>query len=445
VYVSGDSALFEAHHVGINPPHGMRIVAKKPALVGPNDRPGRMILQVGHLYKGWSNNEYFESQDAFSWEKKARLEVDAPMVDGVHHIFIDEEADPAERYKAVWVGELTKEEFEEFRAMRPDGWEPRSLLHYVEKGQAACLRGSVSPDGIKWTTLPAPLVVEYADTLNTAYFDRTLNRYVLYTRYWSIGERARSLPSDIRSSWTGTGRRAIGRSESADFRSFPPSELILEASPEMLPSETLYTNCYTTIPGAPDQHLMFPAVWNASIDDTTRIVMAASHNGRIWHWVPEGEVLETGAFERWDGGCVWAQPDLLELPNGDWALPITGHNVPHKYPRGIRRGESGYAVWPKGRMVALEAEGDAEFTLMPVIPPGFTIKINASTRRTGWIKIEVVGSSGRSMDECTPIVGDQHWKRVSWSGNEDIGRDKGQPVTLRIKMYQAELYGLEFE
>jgi hypothetical protein len=44
----------------------------------------------------------------------------------------------------------------------------------------------------------------------------------------------------------------------------------------MLPSEQLYTNCRTAIPGAPDQHLMFPAIWNGSVDDTTRIAMASS-------------------------------------------------------------------------------------------------------------------------------------------------------------------------
>jgi hypothetical protein len=41
---------------------------------------------------------------------------------------------------------------------------------------------------------------------------------------------------------------------------------------------------------------MFPAIWNGSGDDTTRIVLASSHDGRIWHWVPEGNLLQTAAF-----------------------------------------------------------------------------------------------------------------------------------------------------
>jgi hypothetical protein len=93
----------------------------------------------------------------------------------------------------------------------------------------------------------------------------------------------------------------------------------------------VFTNCYTTIPNAPDQHLMFPAVWNASIDDTTRIVMASSHDGRNWYWVPGGDLLETAEYGRWDGGCIWAQPNLIELPNGDWALPYSAQNVPQPF------------------------------------------------------------------------------------------------------------------
>lgn len=445
VYVHGDEDLFGAYHVGVNPPSGIRIHAEKPNVIGPFEMPYRMILRDGDVLKGWTSSEYYESTDGMTWEKKSDLVVDALHEDGIHHIFIDPIAPPEERFKAVWVGHITREAFDAFRAKRPDGWEPRALLHLGERDEVSCLRGSVSPDGIHWTTLPEPLVVEYADTLNTAYYDPQLRKYVLYTRYWSVGPRSESLPSDIRNSWTGVGRRAIGRSETADFRAFPPSELILEPTPDMLPSEQLYTNAHTTVPGAPDQHLMFPAIWKASIDDTTRIAMASSHDGNVWHWVPGGDLLETGAFGQWNGGCIWAHPDLIELPNGDWALPYSGHNVPHKYPRGQRKGGVGYAIWPQGRMVCVEAEDHGEFTMMPVIPPGTTLKINALTKRTGWVKVEVVGSDARTFDTFTPVIGDQPWTRVTWKDAADLGVEPGQAVTLRIRMYQAKLYGLQFD
>ena len=445
VGLEGNIGLFDAHHVGVGAPHGIRIMAEKPRILGPLDRPHRMILRDGDIYRGWTNSDYYESTDAMHWEKKAALKLDASIEDSIHHVFVDPVAPSAERFKAVWVGHINRAQFDAFRAQRPDGWEPRAIFALGESDVATCLRGSVSPDGVQWTTLPDPLVVEYSDTLNTAYYDPALREYVIYTRQWSVGPRTDRLPPDIRNSWTGVGRRAIGRTASRDFRRFPPSEMILEPTPEMLPSEQLYTNCHTTVPGAPDQHLMFPAIWNASIDDTTRIALASSHDGEIWHWVPGGDLLHTQPFGQWDGGCIWATPDLIELPNGDWALPYVGHNVPHKYPRGQRVGATGYAVWPKGRLVAVEAEDRGEFTMIPLIAPGKTLKINALTLRTGWVKIEVLGVQGRSLADCVPIVGDAHWTTVRWKGAGDLGVGEGQPVTLRVEMKQARVFGLEMD
>jgi len=193
VYVQGDEDLFGAHHIGINPPSGIHIRAERPGVVGPIDMPYRMILRDGDIFKGWTSSEYLESTDGMTWEKKADLVLDAPHEDGIHHIFIDSSAPPDERFKAVWVGHITRAEFDAFRAKRPDGWEPRALLHLGERDEVSCLRGSVSPDGVHWTTLPEPLVVEYADTLNTAYYDPRLRKYVMYTRYWSAGPRSESL------------------------------------------------------------------------------------------------------------------------------------------------------------------------------------------------------------------------------------------------------------
>jgi hypothetical protein len=190
---------------------------------------------------------------------------------------------------------------------------------------------------------------------------------------------------------------------------------------------------------------MFPTVWNGSVDDTTRVVLASSHDGKTWHFVPGGDLLRTGPFGRWDGGCVWATPDLVELPDGDWALPYLAHNFPHKYPRGRVVGRTGYAVWPRGRLVSVAAADRGAFTMVPVIAKGKTLKINALTLRTGWVKVEAVGLPGRSLADCAPVVGDQHWSRVTWRGGNALGVEAGQPVTLRVEMKQAKVYGLEFD
>jgi hypothetical protein len=445
VYVEGNEAPDAAIFKGIRTPYGIQLRTHKPELRGPISAPHRTILQDGNRYRAWTDNEYLESADGMEWKRIAGLKLDKDYSDGIWHVFIDATAPAEQRYKTTWNGIIDRKAFEDYRKRRPDGWEPRALLHYLEKGEVSCIRGGYSSDGITWHAYPDPISVEYADTFNTAYYDSSLKRYVLYTRQWSIGPRTGKLPADIRNSWTGSGRRAIGRSQSIDFRNFPPSELIIEPTPEMLPSESLYTNCRTTVPGAPEVHLMFPAIWNASATDDTRIGMLSSHDGKVWHWAAGGSILETGEFGKWNGGCIWARPNLIELADKSWALPYLAHKLPHKYPRGQQAVGVGYAVWPKGRMLSVDADEMGEFYLMQLMPPGRRLKINATTRRTGRIWLEVTGVDGRRLEQCDPVFGDQFWNRVTWQGQTDLGHREGSAITLRIKMKQAKLFGLEFE
>jgi hypothetical protein len=108
-------------------------------------------------------------------------------------VFVDRTAPPAERFKSVWVGHITRAEFEAFARNRPNGWEPRALFLLGEKDEVTCLKGSLSADGIRWTTLADPLVVEYCDTLNTAYYDTVLRKYVIYTRERGWGAHAHAI------------------------------------------------------------------------------------------------------------------------------------------------------------------------------------------------------------------------------------------------------------
>jgi hypothetical protein len=148
---------------------------------------------------------------------------------------------------------------------------------------------------------------------------------------------------------------------------------------------------------------------------------------------------------------VFASPNLVELPDGDWALPYTGYVYPHKYPRGAWGYDAGLAVWPKGRMVALEAKDHGEFTTVAVLAPGTKLRINAVTERAGQILVEVAGLDGKPIEgrtfaDAVPIIGDQHRTVVTWKGGADtIGIDAGKPVVFRFRMDKAKLYGLDFE
>jgi hypothetical protein len=446
-------------------PFGIRLIVERAQHVGPiikRERPWEKsgigvntILFDNGKYRMWGSSSYFESKDGRNWERPNLGLVESGgnkdnnlinySISGA--VFIDPSAPPAQRYKTVKHSHFTPETLQK--------WTRDTSIMSTEKGSGwggDCIIGATSPDGLTWTELPEPLSIEPSDTQVIAAFDQRLKKYLMFTRSHMIGPRAPGWPisvsEDKRSQYM--TRRAIGRTESTDFTKFPVSQTIIEPGPELPPTDTYYTNCFTTIPGAPDQRLMFPAIYHQD-EDTTSIAMFASDDSQIWHRVPGPNVLDTAEeFGTWDGGCVFAAPNLIELPNGDWALPYTGYIYPHKYPRGAWGLDVGYALWPKGRLVALEAKERGQFSTVAILAPGAKLRINAVTARAGSILVEAAGLDGkplpgRSFDDAVPIIGDQHRTIVKWNGADTHGVEVGKPIVLRFRMDKAKLYGLEFE
>jgi hypothetical protein len=143
------------------------------------------------------------------------------------------------------------------------------------------------------------------------------------------------------------------------------------------------------------------------------------------------------------------------VPGGriaELALPYNGYRFPHKYPRGHKDfpPNLGFAVWPKGRMIALEAEQRDEFSMVAIVPPGNKLRLNAVTRRGGSIRVEACGMNrtplpGRSFDDSHPIIGDPFRTLVTWAGGDDLGIEPGNPVVLRFRLDQAKIFALDFE
>jgi len=479
-----------AHLAHTDQPFGIRLVAQAAQRLGPllqADAPWEegagvhltTVLRDGGMFRAWGvpftfsgdppgqkHSYYLESGDGLNW-KRPKLGivelggsrdnnlVDLFQVDG-GTVFIDPSAPSAERYKLIAEGPFPREVCQTYLRRRPNDWDGK--VRWADDGSAKGMKGAVSSDGFHWTMFPEPMVMEMTDTHLTGYYDQRLRKYVAYTRTWATRERSPRVVGETRGMrrdvavradyWWQVGRRSIGRSETANFREFPVHETILEPGPDLLPSDTLYTNGKTVYPGAPDHHLLFPTIWHTA-SDSTSITVASSHDGKIWHFLPGAPVFATGPFGSFDGGCVFAHPNLVELADGRLVMPYSGYSVPHKYPRRKWRFAPGYMVWPKGRLVALEAKERGEFATVGIMPPGRRLRINALTRRGGGIFVEVAAMdgrplAGRSFAEARPIVGDHHWSTLTWRGQEDLGHPENTGVILRFCMDQAQLFGLEF-
>jgi len=384
--------------------------------------------------------KYAESEDGVDWRLPSLglLERDGSTannivygralspVHGFHGgcVFKDVDAPPAERYKMFHLGRVAPEETEAFRRNRPDAIDP---FHGADSG----LFGGVSPDGLAWTPIAEPLVIQTSDTHNVCEYDPVLRKYVAYCRSWFFM------------------RRTIGRMETEDFRRFPLPEELFWPGPRMAPYETWYANGKTRMPGTVDYHVMFPMRWSLT-EDKFDFHLAVSPDNVVWNLAPGGPVCEPGDPGRWDGGLVAPGLGMVELPGERMGIQVAGSAVPHKHPRRPPLGALAWASWPKGRLVALKAPVEGSFALFPLTFAGRTMHLNFKTGLTGFVKVEVIGADGqpaegRGFDQCDYLCGDHLSKIVTWKGESDIGHRDGDGVSFRFRLRGAELYSVEFK
>ena len=473
VPLSGDICPEDAVFKGLDLPFGIKLKAEKalmpdePILI-PDSSFEKFVdiytvINVDSVFRAWGTctlqdgnvfSSYYESDDGWHWKrpdvgiieyKGKRSNNFIESIQGT--VFCDSSGMVQEKYKAIGEFLFTEDDFEKYCQKRPGDFDPISLRYDLkEKGDAAWIcgaRGWVSPDGFRWNAIDMPLVVTHTDTQIVCYYDIFLKKYVAYFRDWNAVPRAESYHNPDKLPWKRAGRRSIGRAETDNFRAFPLPELMLEPGPDISPTEVLYTNCKTNFPGTYNQHLIFPTIWNMA-DDTTTVRVASSSNGKVWHFLSSNPVFKTAGFGKWNGGAIFSHPNLLELPDGNFVLPYTGYDVPHKYPRGQWRYAVGYSMWPKGRLVALEAQEKGEFATIAVIPPSEKITLNAVTKRAGFIQVEAARLNGtpiqgREFSNSVPCVGDCYKKLVVWKSHDNLGLDKNEPVILRFRLNKAAI------
>ena len=157
--------------------------------------------------------------------------------------------------------------------------------------------------------------------------------------------------------------------------------------------------------------------------------------------------MEPGPEGSWDGGCLFASFGLTEIPGERVALPYTGYRFPHKFPRYVRVGEIGLAVWRKERLVALTAPEEGEFYTRPMVLRGSTLHVNFQARRAGGIQVEVLQRGktikGRGWQDCDVLWGDSLQAAVTWKGQSDLGVPAGQAVQFRFRLRAAKLFSFD--
>ena len=392
---------------------------------------------------------YAESTDGVHWEKpKVGLVefmgsrennlvygLNVALGRGAHGacVFKDPSAPAEQRYKLVHVGR-----------------DERGIISVF---------GAVSPDGLRWQALKHPIIPGYmSDTQTVVRYDERKGRYVGYFRGWAGLER--NSKHQGRSRWH--GRRTIAYAESDRFDSWPVPETLV--APDVLDSADtdIYTNAYTPWPGAPQAHLMFPAMYHRA-QDILDVHLMVSRDGIHWQRPSRAPIIPSGEPGTPSEGGVYAGCGIIRTASGDWALiynPIWHtHNQlhfqspvesAHQYPDYVCR-----ALWREDGIMSLEAPTEGKCTTVPLIFSGRALQVNAWTRYGGEIRVELVDATneamsfgeivtGRSFEDCDPISGDAPRHVVTWRGDPDLSTLIGRPIRLRLWMRRARLYAFRF-
>jgi hypothetical protein len=472
----GQDPVPEMHFVPRDIPWGIRLAVQQPHLDEPcflPEKPWEFFVGASALvheegrYRLWYETCppadfdkptagegnvlcYAESDDGLHWERPSLglAEYEGSTENnivfggslsrqfGFHGgcVFRDPSAPPEERYKTFHLGLISPEALAKYRRERPEDVDPHSLR---SEGRVWGLCGGVSPDGLHWTALPEPLLVHTSDTHNICHYDPALQKYVAYVRTWYYG------------------RRSIGRTETDDFRRFPPPEVVVFPGPDLGPTDLWYANGKTLYPGTTEYHLMFPLLWRVA-EDRWYVHLATSPEGKLWAFPPGSEILRPGLDGSWNAAGGSVGYGMVPLPGDRVGVMYSSIAVPHKYPRRLRplyqtsvaQWGAGWVWWPKGRLVAVEARERGEFMTVPLLFEGQEARLNFRTAPSGSVLVEAVGTNGvlpgRSFADGDPLHGDHLARPISWRGETHLPRQEEEPVSFRFRLHAAEVFGVEF-
>lgn len=383
---------------------------------------------------------YAESMDGLNWSfpDLGRKDGAHPLANVVmkprHYwhggsVWKDEGAAAEERYKAFFLGCLDEPEYAAYLEKYPGDVDPMAVIEgddaRLQYMKAYGLFGAVSPDGLNWTEIDEPLIVQHSDTFQACTYDAASRRYVAYLRSWFYG------------------KRSVAIATSEDYRHFSGLRQLHWPGADSEPYDTWYTPGYTTMPGHPEYEMMFVTCWSQN-DDQFTPYLYASPDGQAWNRVP-GEVLppqeQRPAWIR----CGYAFNTLVPLPGNRVGSLVGGWHVPHKFPREIPFGQLGWVWWQKDRVTALRADLDGQFSLYSLVASGNKVVLNYRTRPSGYIRVQVNGVEGRTLADCDILSGDETHRVVTWKGSSDTGVTSSEPIQLKFEMQNADLFSVRFE
>jgi hypothetical protein len=244
------------------------------------------------------------------------------------------------------------------------------------------------------------------------------------------------------------GVRDIMTCTSEDFREWT-DPVFVEYSDSR--KEHMYTNAIQPYFRAPHIYLGLPARF---VPSRTKIE-EHGHSG-----ISDGILISSRDglhFDRWEQAFirpisepeVWTDRNnypawgMLQTAPDEISVYWTEH---YRHPTmRLRRG----TIRTDG-FVSVQARGEpGEILTRPLIFSGDRLVVNYATDAVGWIRFELCDADGRpiegfSLVDSEVLFGNEIAHVVSWGDVSDLSDLAGQPLRLRVRMENADLYSIRF-
>ncbi len=291
--------------------------------------------------------------------------------------------------------------------------DPQRRYKVFAQGGAA-----TSPDGLRWSPVrPCPEIEAAGDTHNNAFWFGERQRYVGITRLWADGQRI------------------VGRTESADYRTWTKAVEVLRGDPghqTYAMPVFRYANVW----------LGLAMIYDTG-HDTVDCELTWSPDTIHWERVCAGTpLIPRGPEGAFDSGCIYAAAYPVIRP-GEIRLYYGGNNGPHS---GWRAGGFGLARLRPDGFAGMEATvtgGVGEVTTTPIPCSGGQLRVSADAAG-GSLRVAVLDAEGLDLDHCRPITRDVTDAAVAWNGGHDLAHFAGKPIQLRFELRSATLYAFGF-
>ncbi|MBI2440634.1 MAG: hypothetical protein HYV35_04600 [Lentisphaerae bacterium] len=354
-------------------------------------------------------------------------------------------------------------------AINPAGSPAERFMAISSKGGKLYL--SVSPDGIRWTMKPQPVLPFTADTNNQILYDPATRRYVALLR--GFPNRRTIVRCEVESldqtPWPFAAReRKLDHTGCIYVTDELETALDIDAGDMPLPSLDInhlsatryadgvwlgFPGLFRKYPGSVDRrgretHRYF-ARGNDGVFETQ---LAVSRDGRTWSRPDRRPYVGNGLYGEPDGGLIMVVPGMIR--RGDEVFQYylgcrTTHGVFD--PDGVQEGGTVFRlVQQKDRFIAATAGPRGGRFLTPLLwHDGKQLELNIDCQGLGEAFVQIRDAEGRPVggftrEDCDPVDLNHLRHTVTWKGRSDLSFLAGTPVRLEFFMRSARLFTFAF-